>query len=205
MCGLSSKFSNAHSVINAMNPLLSFLWVHSYLLQEETRVERSHKMEVANTLLAAGASAGAPSGTAAAAMVATDSSYGAPKPPAANSPRCPPKVAIARSKSSPMDGLAPIPDLPRLTRCSTNSSGVLPTPGPAWFRPGRSLPQTGELRPAVRSTTGHLKPCWPRRLLRRTPSSRRPTSSPPCTVSCPPPRLTPAVEIGSLTPVRLHT
>jgi hypothetical protein len=59
MRGLSSKFSNVLGIINAMNPLPSFLWVHSYLLQEETRVERSHKMEVANTLLIAGASTGA--------------------------------------------------------------------------------------------------------------------------------------------------
>jgi hypothetical protein len=72
---LSSKFSNALGVFTAMNPLSSFLWVHSYLLQE-TRVDRSLKMEAANTLVvAAGSSAGTPAGTptgvAAAALVAT--------------------------------------------------------------------------------------------------------------------------------------
>jgi hypothetical protein len=32
MRDLSSKFTNALGVINAIKPLPSFLWVHSYLL-----------------------------------------------------------------------------------------------------------------------------------------------------------------------------
>jgi hypothetical protein len=63
MHDLNSKFSNALGVINAMHPLPSSLWVHSYLIQEETRLDRTHKMEAANAILAAGA-ASSSSGTA---------------------------------------------------------------------------------------------------------------------------------------------
>jgi hypothetical protein len=37
-----------------MNPPLTFLYVRSYLLQEETRMDRTHKMEAATALLATG-------------------------------------------------------------------------------------------------------------------------------------------------------
>jgi hypothetical protein len=77
---LSSKFSNALGVVTTMNPLPTFLWVHSYLLQEETRVDRSHKVEAANTLLAAASSsAGTPTDAEAAGLIATNF-FGASKP-----------------------------------------------------------------------------------------------------------------------------
>jgi hypothetical protein len=74
MRGLSSKFTNALGVINAMTPLPTFLWVHSYLLQEETRLDRTQKMEAANSILAAAKDTS--SGAAASALVATLSSTG---------------------------------------------------------------------------------------------------------------------------------
>jgi hypothetical protein len=105
---LSSKFSNALGVITAMNPFPSFLWVHSYLLQEETRVDRSHKMKAAHTLLAsigssAGTPAGTPTGAVAAALVATNSS-GASKPPVQRSASSPPKGGDRRKKRKKSDG-----------------------------------------------------------------------------------------------------
>jgi hypothetical protein len=77
MRGLNCKFSNALGVINAMHPLPSFLWVHSYLMQEETRLDRTHKMEAANAILTAGVTSSS-SGAAGAALVATSATMGAP-------------------------------------------------------------------------------------------------------------------------------
>jgi hypothetical protein len=88
MRDLSSKFSGALGVINAMHPLPSFLWVHNYLLQEETRMDRTHKMEAANALLAAGS---APStGAAGAALLATTATGAAGATNVSKPPSTPP-------------------------------------------------------------------------------------------------------------------
>jgi hypothetical protein len=91
-----------------MNPLPSFLWMHSYLLQEETRVDRSHKMESAHTLLASvGSSAGTPAGTptgAVAAALVTTNSYDAYKPQVQRSASSPPKGRDHRKKRKQSDG-----------------------------------------------------------------------------------------------------
>jgi hypothetical protein len=107
---LSEQISISHQpneqaalgVINAMHPLPSFLWVHSYLLQEETRLDRSHKFEATNSLLTAGAPA-VSSGAAAAALVTTNSS-GAAKPPSTTSASSPPKGGDRHKKRKQSDG-----------------------------------------------------------------------------------------------------
>jgi hypothetical protein len=130
--GLSSKFSNALGVVTAMNLLPTFLWVHSYLLQEETRVDRSHKAEAANTLLAAaGSSAGTPTGAAAAGLVATNSSS-ASKPPAQQMVSSPQKGGDRRKKRKTYDG-----------RPRTNSGSPAQNPASQQQPLGVSCPWTG--------------------------------------------------------------
>jgi hypothetical protein len=208
MCGLSNKFTNALGVINAMNPLSSFLWVHSYLVQEETRLDRSHKMETANMLLAAGGSTG-DSSSAAAALVATGHSTGASKPPVQPAVSSQSKGGDRKKKRKNNDGaLASTPDPTRQIRRRSNKLGCR-LPGPAWSRPGKSPLQTGVLRPLEHPTPGlrlHLTPCSPRhRRSSSTPSERRRTSTPRSMDNQPLPRLTPAAATGSLTLALLLT
>jgi hypothetical protein len=81
--GLNKKFTNALGVINTMNPLPSFLWVHFYLVQDEMRLNRSHKMAAVNSLLGvgtpAGISTGATSGASTATLVASGTPVGTSK------------------------------------------------------------------------------------------------------------------------------
>lgn len=106
MRGLNSKFSNALGVINAMNPLLGFLWVHSYLVPEETRLDRNQKIEAANSLLAVSATSSASSGAAAAALVATGSSTGTSKSSATQQGSSPTKGGSRQKKRKHTNGKA---------------------------------------------------------------------------------------------------
>jgi hypothetical protein len=206
LCGINSKFSNALGVITAMHPLSSFLWVHAYLLQEETRVDHSHKMDVANTLLAAvGSSAGAPAGSsagsAAATLVATDSSAGSkpPPPPTASSPT---KGSEGRKKRKQSDGRRNNSGSTPPNQTPSDKLGGHLTPGLAWFRHGRFPRPTGVLHPAARflGLALLLRPCSRRHPQRScTPSAHRQTSTLCFTANHPPPPATRAVGIGSST------
>ncbi|XP_012701402.1 uncharacterized protein LOC105914383 [Setaria italica] len=92
MHGLSSKFNNALGVIGAMNPIPSFLWVHSYLLQEERRMDRTHEMEDANALLATGSN----SSSTATAFVAMGSSTEVPFKPPSSTTTTPPAFSLTK-------------------------------------------------------------------------------------------------------------
>jgi hypothetical protein len=158
--GLSDKFTNALGVINAMNPLPSFLWVHSYLVQDETRLDRSHKMPAANTLLAAGTAAGvptgAPSGASAAALVASGTPVGRLGRRSRRRDSHLPKVGIAQRKGNkPTASRATTPGHPRDSRRRRNS-GVRPTNGLACSRPGKCSRPTGVAQPPAPSHHAHL-------------------------------------------------
>jgi hypothetical protein len=142
MRGLSSNFSGALGVINAINPLSSFLWVHSYLLQEEAHMDRTHKQEAASALLAAGS---APStGAVGAALVATGATS-VSKPPYTPSGFSPTKNDNERKRnaSSPMESPAGILDPLRKTRRRHSSVGPSPIPGLASSKPGQSRQANG--------------------------------------------------------------
>jgi hypothetical protein len=212
MRDVSTKFTNALGVINAMNPLPSFLWVHSYLLQEETRLDRSHKIEAANTLLATGATAGTTSSSAAAALVANTSSTGASKTPTTPLGSSPTKGGDRKkkNKSKPMPSPATILHMLRQIRPRRHNNGERFLPGLAWSRRGSSLHRIGVLRLAASSPTSplRLRP-WSRRRRfispRCTPLVRRPTSTPRSMGSRLPPLLTPATANGFSTPASLPT
>jgi hypothetical protein len=138
MRGLSSKFTNTPGVISAMNPLPSFLWVHSYLLQEETRLDRTHKIEAANAILAAG------SGSSSTVRRAPPSSPLVPLVPLSLRPRRlvslhPRTETTTRRNASKRTATnSAIPDLhcqPRQRR--RRPPGAPRIPGLAWFMPGR--------------------------------------------------------------------
>lgn len=52
--GLNPDFSSAITYLGGKDPPPTYLYTHSYLLQEESRKPHTHKMEAATTLLAAG-------------------------------------------------------------------------------------------------------------------------------------------------------
>lgn len=52
--GLNSKFSETITVLGAQKPPPSFLYIRSYLMQEEKRIRHTLQMEASTALLAAG-------------------------------------------------------------------------------------------------------------------------------------------------------
>jgi hypothetical protein len=132
--GLNPKFTNAISVLGSRTPPPDFLFVRSYLIQEERRMANTHKMEAATALLATGSS--------------TSSSPGKSTSPASNF--SPNKFGSKKKKKSydgrsrnnadaPQQGQAPPQQQPWGTAYNPWTGVVQFWSMPPWHAPGSSV------------------------------------------------------------------